>query len=224
LDGDIHFRNKSWVQDTLDALDTHDVCQPWQFCLDLDAHGQFMQLHESFMSVLFSGKPIRATAYYGSGRFPHPGFGIAWRLDALAQLGNQIDVGVLGSGDHHQMLALIGRAAESMPANISEGYSRPILQWQERAMRVVNQRLTFTPGTIEHGYHGKKIRRAYISRWDIITKNAFDPSEDLVTNTYGVYELAGNKPGLQLDISRYMENRLEDETDMRLGRVSSATT
>jgi hypothetical protein len=71
-------------------------------------------------------------------------------------------------------------------------------------------------GTIEHFWHGSKDKRAYVSRWNILDKHKFNPATDLKRNSFGVVELAGNKPGLTHDIDRYFRSR--DEDSNTLGR------
>jgi hypothetical protein len=41
--------------------------------------------------------------------------------------------------------------------------------------------------------HGDKIRRGYMSRWDMFLKHAFNPIYDLRRNSHGVLEIDGNK-------------------------------
>ncbi len=107
-------------------------------------------------------------------------------------------------------LALISRVHESVPGGISAGYLRPLLRWQDCAAQHIAQNIGYVPGTIEHAWHGSKEKRAYIDRWTILIRNAFDPDADLIRNTWGVLELAGNKPALRRDIDRYFRSRDED--------------
>jgi hypothetical protein len=138
--------------------------------------------------------------------------GYAWAAtrQALEWLGGLIEFAIMGSGDHHMALSLIGEAWRSVPAHITMGYMRPLLHWQERALLHINRNIGFTWGTIEHQWHGRKKQRAYQERWAIIEKNNYDPDHDLKRNTYGLPELAGNKPRLAHDLDRYFRSRNED--------------
>ncbi len=106
-------------------------------------------------------------------------------------------------------LALIGRVAESVPSDLTQGYIQPLLSWQNKATRL-GMNIGAVPGTIEHDFHGPKVKRRYVERWEILHKHNFDPRSDLLTNEYGVVELAGNKPALRMDIERYFSERDED--------------
>jgi hypothetical protein len=101
-----------------------------------------------------------------------------------------------------------------VPGEISDGYMGPLLQWQDRARQHIAGNIGFVPGTIEHIWHGAKTKRAYVDRWAALTRNDFDPGPDLLRNTWGVLELAGNKPQLRLDIDRYFRARDEDSNSL----------
>jgi hypothetical protein len=209
VDADVAFRKPGWVGETVHALQQYDIVQPWSDCYDLGPNDNHLAAHRSFARMLHDGQPIQVSDE-GAGRFAHPGYAWAATRRALTLLGGLIETAALGAGDHHMALALIGRARESVPAGISDGYLRPILRWQERATQHIAQNIGYVPGTIEHSWHGSKEKRAYIDRWAILTRNAFNPETDLIRNTWGVWELTGNKPALRRDIDRYFRRRDED--------------
>jgi hypothetical protein len=120
------------------------------------------------------------------------------------------ETAALGAADHHCAMALIGRVDESIPSNIGEAYKAPLRLWQSRAIAHIAKNISYVPGTIEHFWHGPKVKRAYVDRWKILIDNHFDPTTDLKKNTYGVVELASNKPQLRHDIDRYFRSRNED--------------
>jgi hypothetical protein len=213
IDADIAFRRSDWASETVHALQQYDIVQPWSDCYDLGPNDEHVQIHRSFCRLAHDGVPI-----YPAGRagytFGHPGYAWAATRRALNLLGGLIETAALGAGDHHMALALLDRARESVPAGITDGYLRPLLRWQARAIQHIGGNIGYVAGTIEHGWHGAKNKRAYVDRWDIITRNRFDPDTDLMRNTWGVLELAGNKPRLRLDIDRYFRSRDEDSNSL----------
>lgn len=213
IDGDIEFRRSNWASETVHALQQYDVIQPWSECYDLGPNDEHMDVHSSFCKLWFHNRPICQgpnKGKYNPYKFAHPGYGWAATRDALNNLGGLIDTAILGAADHHMALALIGRAKESIPNNCTEGYKKPIYQWQHRAMRHVNMNIGYIPGTIEHFWHGSKPKRAYVDRWDILIKHKFDPYSDLKRNIWGLPELTGSKPKLIHDIDLYFRARDED--------------
>jgi hypothetical protein len=209
IDADVTFRKSGWASDTVHALQQYDMIQPWSDCYDLGPHDDHLTVHRSFCRLVHQGKPIVPSGASGY-EFAHPGYAWAATRRALTLVGGLIETAALGAGDHHMALALIGRVLESVPGGITAGYLRPLLLWQDRASRHVAQNIGFVPGTIEHSWHGSKNKRAYVDRWAALTRNGFDPDTDLVRNTWGVFELAGNKPELRRDIDRYFRARDED--------------
>jgi hypothetical protein len=213
IDADVTFRKSDWASETVHALQQYDVVQPWSDCYDLGPHDDHLQVHRSFCRLAHEDAPILAGGYNGYA-FAHPGYAWAATRRALTLLGGLIETAVLGAGDHHMALALLGRVRESVPGGISKSYTRPLLQWQARAQQHIAGNIGYVPGSIEHDWHGSKAKRAYVDRWDILTRNDFDPDTDLIRNTWGVLELAGNKSRLRLDIDHYFRARDEDSNSL----------
>lgn len=211
VDADIVFRHAHWASETVHALQRYPIIQPWADCYDLGPHGEHLEHHRSFARQNWHRRVLGIGQGY---EFAHPGYAWAARRDALDRLGGLIETGVVGAGDHHMALALIGRVNWSIPWGLSSGYIRPLYQWQERAMRHLQGSVGFLPGSIEHLWHGPKVARAYIERWDIVRRNGFDPDTDLKRNTFSVLELAGNKPHLAQDLDIYMSSRDEDSNSI----------
>jgi hypothetical protein len=210
IDADITFRRPDWATETVQALQQYDVVQPWSDCYDLGPNDEHLQVHRSFCRLAHEGAAI-GSGYY---TFAHPGYAWAATRRALGLVGGLIETGVLGAGDHHMALALLGRVHQSVPANISDGYMRSLLRWQERASHHIAGNIGYVAGSIEHDWHGGKAKRAYVDRWATLIRNEFDPDADLIRNTWGVLELAGNKPRLRLDIDRYFRARDEDSNSL----------
>lgn len=216
VDADVIFRNPSWALDTLNALQLYDVVWPWSDCYDLGPKDEHLDAHRSFGRVWIDRQPIMQgpRAPRAPYKFAHPGYAIAFRRSALDALGGLIDTAALGAGDHHMAMALIGRVRDSMPAGVNPGYAAPLQRWEENATRFVAGNIGYVPGTIEHLWHGQKTLRKYVSRWRVLLDNDFDPASDLKRNSFGLYELALNKPALRRDINAYFGARDEDATTL----------
>jgi len=210
IDADVTFRRPDWATETVHALQQYDLVQPWSDCFDLGPNDEFLQVHRAFCRQAHDGAPIASTAY----TFAHPGYAWAATRRALTLLGGLIETAALGAGDHHMALALLGRVRESVPESMCDGYLRPLLRWQDRASQHIAGNIGYVAGSIEHDWHGAKAKRAYIDRWSTLLRNHFDPEVDLIRNTWGVLELAGNKPQLRLDIDRYFRTRDEDSNSL----------
>lgn len=144
----------------------------------------------------------------------HPGFCMAFRKDVLDRLGGLIDVGVLGAGDHHMCAAMIGKARMTYPAKINKNYKKKVAAWEALAELAVKRDFGYVRGSILHAFHGAKKSRAYISRWDVLLSNDFDPDLDVQIMRNGVHELISEKPLLHAEILRYFASRNEDDLNM----------
>lgn len=215
-DADIEFRKASWASETIHALQHYDIIQPWSDAYDLGPKGEHLQAHKSFCSQFWLGHPVAPTGPKfwtfdgGYATYPHSGYVWACTRNAFEWLGGLIDFAIIGAGDHHMALALVGHVDKSVPGGVSPSYIQGLKLWEARALHHINFNIGFVWGTVMHYFHGKKQNRGYIERWKIITDNKFDPITDLKKNSFGVIELAGNKPKLKLDIDKYMRSRLED--------------
>lgn len=205
LDADVFFRSARWAADTVHLLQHYAVIQPWSDCYDLGPEGEHLATHKSFCHQFFHGYPVGAGPY----TFAHPGYAWAATRSAIDKLGCFVQIGVAGAGDKHMSLGLVGKAHLSMPKDLTEGYKSHVLAW-ERNAQGLKQNIGYLRGTIEHGFHGPKPKRNYLERWKILTKHAFDPVWDLKPNSWGVMELAGNKPDLRRDLMKYFMQRFED--------------
>jgi hypothetical protein len=208
-DADVHCRNPDWAAEVVHALQHHEVVQPWSNCLDMGSHGEVLEVHTALFRLYREGHQIVQGPNVGRVpyKFGHPGFGLAFTMRALDRLGGLITTAALGAADHHQCMALLSRVEDSIPRAMTAGYKAPLRAWQARADRFIHKNVSFIHNVIEHGFHGEKAARAYVSRWDILIKNGFDPAWDIKRNRYGVLELAGNKPELRHEIDLYFRRR-----------------
>lgn len=217
MDADIIYRRPYWPSEIVQTLQHNMVIQPWEHCYDLGPQGQHLEVHTSLGSLFHQNKPIMQGPKCGPNtpyRFGHPGYSTAWRREALDAVGGLIETAAAGAADHHMMMGLIGRVMDSVPLAATAGYVAPLRIWQDRAIANIKFNIGYMPGTIEHSWHGDKKKRGYSPRWGILIKNEFDPTTDLTRNTYGVVELAGNKPQLRHDIDLYLRSRDEDSNTL----------
>jgi hypothetical protein len=215
IDADVRFRKAHWAAETVQALQQYDVVQPWSDCYDLGPNDDHMHAHRSFCRLWADGKPIVQGPNAMSGyEFGHPGYAWAFTRQALDWVGGLVETAALGAADHHMALALVGRVDDSIPRRMHPNYRKPLALWQDRAMRHIAGNVSYVPGTIEHSWHGSKQRRKYVDRWSVLIDNEYDPQTDIKRNSFGVIELAGNKPALRRDIDAYFRGRDEDSNTL----------
>jgi hypothetical protein len=212
LDGDILFRDHNWAGEALHFLGHWPVIQPWQTCIDLGPRGEVIKVDNSFAYQWVHERHTCHKMGSMGYKLAHPGYAWCMQRWAYEQVGQLLEHCALGAADHHQALALIGKAGHSIKTGVHENYARPILQW-ERLAEKIGKRLYYSPCTIEHPWHGNKtgkLGRKYVERWQILIKHGFNPETDLKYNSQGVLEFSGNKPELERDVWNYHVQREED--------------
>jgi len=205
IDADVTFLNRNWVQDAIAELHTYDVIQLFQTSVNLGPQGESLKIDKGFGYMhRDSGTPYTKTDRYG---FWHPGYAWACTRKAFEQMNGLIDWAILGSGDRHMALALIGRVADSAPGNIHTNY-KSLLEDYQKACKGLE--VSYISGTILHHWHGSFEDRRYKERWQILTKNNFDPRTDISFTDKGVMLLSRTGLRLTKDLHDYFTGRRED--------------
>lgn len=209
IDTDIAFTRPDIFQEAWHQLQHHSVIQLFSDCVDLGPNHEIIQSHKGFCFMYHENR--RVTRRY---EFAHPGFAWAATREAMENLGGLIEA-PLGAADHHMALALVGKAKFSLPGGIHPNYSKMVMNWQDRAEQYIKRNIGFVPGLIYHHWHGSKKNRKYVERWDILTKNNFDPEIHLTRSWTGLLELSDKAPiVIRDDIRAYFRQRQEDGIDI----------
>ena len=225
IDADVEFKDDNWLEETWHRLQHHHVVQMFNQAIDFGPDDEIIQIHDGFMAMYWKNgmKPPQGSGYsgyygYGGGKKTwHPGYGWAIRKEALEHLGGLMEFPILGAADHHMALCMIGEGERSLPKGIHSVYREKIMMWQDRALRYLKKDVGFVNTTLFHHWHGKKKDRRYVERWDVLTKNAFNPSTDLKKDSQGILQLVVESPRqirLRDQIRLYFRNRNEDSIDL----------
>lgn len=209
----------NWFEETWHALQHYHVVQMFEAAIDCDPHhNPTGNIHKGFISEYIKRgyKPpeYAGTWYYGAG---HPGYAWAATREAINWLGGLIEVAILGAGDRHMALGLVGCMDQSIPKGMSKDYRSELLAWQARATRYIKRDVGFVPGGIYHYWHGKKRDRGYHDRWKILIENNYQPSKDIVRDSQGLFWLETNDERqirLRDEIRSYFRSRNEDSIDV----------
>ena len=206
VDADLTFLNVNWVQDTLSELQSsYDIVQLFQTAVNLGPTGESLKIDKGFGYMHRDSRtPYTKTDRYG---FWHPGYGWACTRKAFEQMNGLIDWAIMGSGDRHMALAWIGRVKDSAPGTIHANYMT-LLEDYQRACKGL--KVSYVPGTILHHWHGRFEDRRYKERWEILTKNSFDPCLDISVSNSGVTCLTRRGLRLTKELQEYFTGRRED--------------
>ncbi len=242
IDADVMFSNPDWVEETIQQLQHYHVVQLFGHAIDLGPDGSPITQHRGFAKAWIDGGykcPNQRTKarieanlrgekyveepycpypeYPGSainGSFAHTGYAWAATREFMEATGGLMDFAILGSGDHHMAMAIIGESEKTFPGDIESRYEMKCKRWEKRALDFAHRDLGYVPGTITHYWHGKKRDRRYTDRWEILIKNGFDADVDLVRDTQGLWRLTTHNWRLRDEIRSYFRSRNEDSIDM----------
>ena len=205
IDADLEFLNPTWVSDTIEQLQDADIVQMWRSAINLGPHGETIKVDKSFV-YMFVGSDTKwsPTDKYG---FWHPGYAWACTRKAYDTMGGLVEWGILGSGDRHIAMCLAGLGQESCPGNIHENYKALLRLYESRVKRF---KVSWVDGSIVHYWHGSFADRRYKERWEILTKNGFDPYEDIEYTRDGVVQLSAHGQRFEKFLNEYFIGRKED--------------
>jgi hypothetical protein len=218
FDADIVFRDPNWAQETLHQLQIFEVVQPWSDALDLGPMGNVLQHFKSFGYQHQRRVPKQK---HPSQPYPYAHTGFAWcctrkfletMYGAGGSNGPLADWCVLGSADHHMAFAMIGETKDTIHGMMHPSFFRKCYEWQDKALSVTNGEVGFTTGRIEHQWHGRKNRRYYRERWQILVDHKYDPDKQLTHDEQGIAIISGNHK-LEHAIYQYNNSRMEDGID-----------
>lgn len=213
LDADIEFLRDDWVEETVHQLQRYQVVQMFAQALDMGSDGTLLKAHDGFAySWLRDGLDEKLSCYQQPNYGYHPGFAWAARREAIDHLGGLFDVGILGAADNHMARGLVGTAPQSLFTRVSKGYFQAVEEWQRRATTHIRGNVGYVPGSIQHHFHGHKVDRRYLERWDIIRRYNFDPNLDLKRDWQGVLAFTERGERMRNSIRRYFNERFEDAT------------
>lgn len=208
VDMDIEFEDPYWALNTLKILNgSKDIVQLFTHANDMNYDGSTMNLHSSFGYQYV--KRNQYVLQVNPNNAFHPGYCWAYTRKAYEQLRGMLELSILGSGDHGMALSLIGKAHLSLNNKVSDGYKKYMANYEFHSLGL---RLGYIPGTINHHFHGQKVKRYYNSRWLILTSNKYDPYKHINYTKDGLLIPSKKMPQKLLDdIMTYFKSRDEDE-------------
>ena len=208
IDSDIAFSRPDWAEETMEQLQHYSFVQMFSHAIDLGPRFEPMATHTGFVQHFYHN-PEKAN--HGSyAEFYHPGYAWAGTRKALTSVGGLLDIGILGSGDRHMALAMIGKVEYSYNNNVHPNYKKMCQEWEIKCNKHIQRNIGYVDGLITHYWHGGKANRLYNDRWKILVNRKFDPLSDISRDSQGLWQLEDDKLDLRDDIRRYFRSRHED--------------
>lgn len=216
VDADITFLNESWVEDTkrLLTVTPMTVIQMFKTASNLGPDNSVCKVHHGIAWSITSGQHTENVVSKSKYTEFHPGFAWACSRSAYESMGGLIDWAILGSGDRHMALALVGSAIGSAPGNIHPCYLRRLAEFELKCKQA-DLRIGHIEGSILHHWHGRFADRKYAERWNILVKGGFDPDNDITySSRCGLIQLTPSGKRFAAEIREYFEGRQEDNKNL----------
>ncbi len=211
IDADIEFENFNWVKETVEKLKKYDVVQPFSTALDMGKHGNIISIWKSFgyvnnESIIEPYLEVEPNKFNAAKVTP----GFAWACDRYAweTMNGLLDRCIIGSGDYHMAMALVGRIQETFHCDDLTEYNERLLKWQESVSEL---KLGYVEGVIKHKWHGERKNRKYKERRKIIEDHKFNPYKHVGYHSSGLMFLIGSAIDMIESIAEYFLGRKEDK-------------
>jgi hypothetical protein len=208
IDADIEFENPLWALDALKVLNgSYDIIQLFSHCIDMTKEKHIIKIYNSFGFQYTKGN--KHNVPNDDNNYWHPGYAWAMTRQGYELIGGLYEYNILGSGDNTIALSLINNAKLSINNIVNFDYIKSVLLFQEK-IKIL--KLGYIPGVIRHYYHGNKLNRKYVSRWNILVKYKFNPLTYVSKDENGIIIPTKECPVNMLkSIFNYFLERHEDE-------------
>ncbi len=214
VDADIQFANPNWAQDTIDALQTHNVVQMFSEYVDLGPEHQIINKTPSFVARWLEEKSQGIDPAYESKFKGATGLAWAAKRDVLINTNYLLDWCIIGSSDWYMAYTMTGAGSKLYEPWMSDGYVLALLYYRELCDKYVGGKVGCVNGAAIHYWHGPKSKRGYNWRWNILKENKFDPIRDLEYNEDGLLVLRETQSKMHEQIKHYFVTRDEDSKEL----------
>lgn len=198
IDADILFLNPEWVKLTEEKLEKHPLVQMFEYGNDTDSN---LNITKRTPGIIKAG--INPTEL-------KPGYAWAARREVLEKV-PLLDTHIMGGGDTMMFYAAMGIFNTFMLTRTNIEWRQSYLRWAAKFYQAIHANIGYVEGDVTHLYHGTYADRQYIERWMILSKNRYNPEEDIRLNSNKIWEWASDKPDLHEDVAKYFADRKEDE-------------
>ncbi len=188
IDADVLFTNLNWLVDGVEQLQSHNIIQPFDYCVHLEKDEIEPNFKMDRLRPLFNPNSVNnkvwrsfcanykdTTLWSDKNYNVHGHVGFAWGarrevLDAVPLY----DKALIGGADHIIAHAAAGQInhsciAKSFTDNIDE-----VNKWSRRFYQVVHAEIGYVKGNLYHLWHGDIDKRQYLKRVQDFTSRTKD--------------------------------------------------
>lgn len=185
-DTDILFTNKNWLVDSVKELQTHNIIQPFEYCIHLDKD----ELKPSFdieeakkrVFTIRDEKQIWRSAcanYKTTNLSDHVNYNLHGHVGMVYMIRRSIlnnislyDKNLIGGFDHLSFHAACGHINHNCIQKSFTDDLDELNEWSNKFYNQIQGLVSYTPGTIYHIWHGDLEKRQYLKRIQDFTKKS----------------------------------------------------
>lgn len=196
VDHDLLFANPRWLADGIAKLrDGASACQLFSSLSLTDMERRRIQ--------------SRPSAAASDGKGPPGGAWIA-ETEFLRDIGGFETSNLFGGGDQTLYDALTGKLSWHL-TQYSPAMRQQLTQWITRIhQQAADKQIACVDGEALHLWHGDRKNRQYSTRYDVLTREQFDPQRDLRLSENELLEWTDPDSHLAASVRRFFEARQED--------------
>lgn len=199
VDHDLLFANSGWLADGIDRLrDGAVACQLFSRLSLTDMERRRIQSRPSAVASEGKGPP-----------------GGAWitETEFLRSIGGFETSNLFGGGDQTFFDALTGVPSWHL-TQYSQAMRQHLTKWIEQTHEHTQGKpIACVDGEALHLWHGDRKNRQYATRYEVLTKEQFDPQRDLIINSNGLIEWVEPSTQLASSVKQFFERRREDSAE-----------
>jgi len=180
VDADVLFTNKNWLVESVEVLKTHNIMQPFEYCIHLeqDESEPSFNPRDYDLACLEADKSKRhpkmwrsfcanqvTNAFINENYDVHGHVGFAWgaRRDVLDVVPLYAHA-LVGGGDHIMAHAAAGHIPHSCITKSFTDDIESITEWSKNFFSVIQGKIGYVSGDLYHIWHGSLASREYFKR------------------------------------------------------------
>lgn len=217
-DCDLVFHNDSWVEDTAKLLEEYNAVHPFSSVVflpeEIDSSDKLGSIEIGISETTIMHSLGRGISHFGPEMIREYRsivsglIGYAWsiRRELIDDIGF-FDQMILGGGDSVMAHAFYGVKWRNPSVYVTPDALKEADAWCEEIYPKVQGSVHYSPGLVDHLWHGTRKNRRYFDRWRVL--ETMDHYKDISKNSDGIFEWATHAKEFQAPVKKYFHDRQE---------------
>jgi GR25 family glycosyltransferase involved in LPS biosynthesis len=210
VDCDVIFENENWVEEVNEKLKDYKVLHLFENAKRLDENGNIDRISKSIIENIKESNKIPTNLNKGI-----TGFGWAIRREDIEKI-KFLDTQIIGGADSLMFFSFVGLNNTAFHKKMNNEWLDFYNKWNQISFSNIHSSINNISGDIIHLYHGKMINRNYNSRYEILSKERFNPILDLIIDNNNLWKF--KNVNISKNLEKYFESRDEDDNVININK------